>query len=175
MKLLSYKLLLVFIYLLSTVFSFSNEINIKNLVVHKENKKLENVIFTDEDNNIINLNDFKGQLIILNFWATWCAPCREEMPSLDRLQTLEGFKNLKILPINVGQEKIQKSKDFFSSLKIKNLDLYFDNSVRLAKIFSLRGLPTTVIINSNGEEFARIVGSIDFNDKEFLKWLRKYN
>jgi len=175
MKLLSYKLLLVFIYLLSTVFSFSNEINIKNLVVHKENKKLENVIFTDEDNNIINLNDFKGQLIILNFWATWCAPCREEMPSLDRLQTLESFKNLKILPINVGQEKIQKSKDFFSSLKIKNLDLYFDNSVRLAKIFSLRGLPTTVIINSNGEEFARIVGSIDFNDKEFLKWLRKYN
>ena len=175
MKLLSYKLLLVFIYLLSTVFSFSNEINIKNLVVHKENKKLENVIFTDEDNNIINLNDFKGQLIILNFWATWCAPCREEMPSLDRLQTLEGFKNLKILPINVGQEKIQKSKDFFFSLKIKNLDLYFDNSVRLAKIFSLRGLPTTVIINSNGEEFARIVGSIDFNDKEFLKWLRKYN
>ena len=175
MKLLSYKFLFVFIYLLSTVFSFSNEINIKNLVVHKENKKLENVIFTDEDNNIINLNDFKGQLIILNFWATWCAPCREEMPSLDKLQTLESFENLKILPINIGQEKIQKSKDFFSSLKIKNLDLYFDNSVRLAKIFSLRGLPTTVIINSNGEEFARIVGSIDFNDKEFLKWLRKYN
>ena len=59
MKLLSYKFLFVFIYLLSTVFSFSNEINIKNLVVHKENKKLENVIFTDEDNNVINLNDFK--------------------------------------------------------------------------------------------------------------------
>ena len=175
MKLLSYKFLFVFIYLLSTVFSFSNEINIKNLVVHKENKKLENVIFTDEDNNVINLNDFKGKLIILNFWATWCAPCREEMPSLDKLQTLESFENLKILPINIGQEKIQKSKDFFSKLNIKNLDLYFDDSVRLAKIFSLRGLPTTVIINSNGEEFARIVGSIDFNDKEFLKWLSKYN
>ena len=175
MKLLSYKFFLVVIYLISTVISFSDEPNIKNLVIHKQNKKLKNITFLDLDNKLINLNEFTGQLVIINFWATWCAPCKEEMPSLDNLKNLKAFENLKILPINVGQEDIQKSKIFFDDLKIKNLELYFDNSIKLAKTFSLRGLPTTVIINKEGDEFARIIGSIDFGDENFIKWLSKFN
>ena len=175
MKLLSYKFFLVVIYLISTVISFSDEPNIKNLVIHKQNKKLKNITFLDVDNKPINLNEFTGQLVIINFWATWCAPCKEEMPSLDNLKNLKAFENLKILPINVGQEDIQKSKIFFDDLKIKNLELYFDNSIKLAKTFTLRGLPTTVIINKEGDEFARIIGSIDFSDENFIKWLSKFN
>ena len=175
MKLLSYKFFLVVIYLISTVISFSDEPNIKNLVIHKQNKKLKNITFLDVDNKPINLNEFTGQLVIINFWATWCAPCKEEMPSLDNLKNLKAFENLKILPINVGQEDIQKSKFFFDDLKIKNLELYFDNSIKLAKTFTLRGLPTSVIINKEGEEFARIIGSIDFGDENFIKWLSKFN
>ena len=175
MKLLSYKFFLVVIYLISTVISFSDEPNIKNLVIHKQNKKLKNINFLDVDNKPINLNEFTGQLVIINFWATWCAPCKEEMPSLDNLKNLKAFENLKILPINVGQEDIQKSKIFFDDLKIKNLELYFDNSIKLAKTFTLRGLPTTVIINKEGDEFARIIGSIDFGDENFIKWLSKFN
>ena len=175
MKLLSYKFFLVVIYLISTVISFSDEPNIKNLVIHKQNKKLKNITFLDLDNKLINLNEFTGQLVIINFWATWCAPCKEEMPSLDNLKNLKAFENLKILPINVGQEDIQKSKIFFDDLKIKNLELYFDNSIKLAKTFTLRGLPTSVIINKEGDEFARIIGSIDFGDENFIKWLSKFN
>tara|TARA_E500000081_G_scaffold147836_1_gene172554 strand:- start:88 stop:615 length:528 start_codon:yes stop_codon:yes gene_type:complete len=175
MKLLSYKFFLVVIYLISTVISFSDEPNIKNLVIHKQNKKLKNITFLDVDNKLINLNEFTGQLVIINFWATWCAPCKEEMPSLDNLKNLKAFENLKILPINVGQEDIQKSKIFFDDLKIKNLELYFDNSIKLAKTFTLRGLPTSVIINKEGEEFARIIGSINFGDENFIKWLSKFN
>ena len=175
MKLLSYKFFLVVIYLISTVISFSDEPNIKNLVIHKQNKKLKNITLLDLDNKLINLNEFTGQLVIINFWATWCAPCKEEMPSLDNLKNLKAFENLKILPINVGQEDIQKSKIFFDDLKIKNLELYFDNSIKLAKTFTLRGLPTSVIINKEGEEFARIIGSIDFGDENFIKWLSKFN
>ena len=175
MKLLSYKFFLVVIYLISTVISFSDEPNIKNLVIHKQNKKLKNITFLDVDNKPINLNEFTGQLVIINFWATWCAPCKEEMPSLDNLKNLKAFENLKILPINVGQEDIQKSKIFFDDLKIKNLELYFDNSIKLAKTFTLRGLPTSVIINKEGEEFARALGDIDFSDKNFLEWIEKYN
>ena len=85
MKLLSYKFFLVVIYLISTVISFSDEPNIKNLVIHKQNKKLKNVTFLDVDNKLINLNEFTGQLVIINFWATWCAPCKREMPSLEKL------------------------------------------------------------------------------------------
>ena len=175
MKLLSYKFFLVVIYLISTVISFSDEPNIKNLVIFKQNKKLKNITFLDVDNKLINLNEFTGQLVIINFWATWCAPCKEEMPSLDNLKNLKAFENLKILPINVGQEDIQKSKIFFDDLKIKNLELYFDNSIKLAKTFTLRGLPTSVIINKEGKEFARIIGSIDFGDENFVKWLSKFN
>ena len=175
MKLLSYKFFLVVIYLISTVISFSDEPNIKNLVIHKQNKKLKNITFLDVDKKLINLNEFTGQLVIINFWATWCAPCKEEMPSLDNLKNLKAFENLKILPINVGQEDIQKSKIFFDDLKIKNLELYFDNSIKLAKTFTLRGLPTSVLINKEGDEFARIIGSIDFGDENFIKWLSKFN
>ena len=92
-----------------------------------------------------------------------------------KLQNLKILNNLKVIPINVGQEKIEKSVDFFSELNIKNLELYFDNTIKLAKTFSLRGLPTTIIVNKEGEEFARIVGSIDFKEKNFVEWLASYN
>ncbi len=97
------------------------------------------------------------------------------MPYLDTLQSINKLENLKIFPINVGKEKIEKAEKFFLELKIKNLDIYFDDTVKLANLFSLRGIPTSVIINKNGEEFARIMGVIDFTDKKFVEWLSKYN
>ena len=72
MKLLSYKFFLVLIYLISTVISFADETDIKNLLILKQNKKLENVTFTDVNDKIINLKDFKNKLVVINFWATWC-------------------------------------------------------------------------------------------------------
>ena len=176
MKLLTHKFLLVIFYLLSTVISYSTEQpNFKNLIVYSEAKKLKNIEFKNNFNEIIKLNDYKGKLVILNFWATWCTPCREEMPNLDTLQSNNKLENLKIFPINVGKEKIEKAEKFFLELKIKNLDIYFDDTVKLANLFSLRGIPTSVIINKNGEEFARIMGSLNFTDKKFVEWLKKYN
>ena len=103
------------------------------------------------------LNDFKDKLLIINFWATWCAPCREEMPSLDKLSSEKNFNNLEILPINVGSEKISKSKIFFEEVGIKNLKIYHDIDMKLPNKLLLRGLPTTLLINKKGEEFARIL------------------
>ena len=68
-----------------------------------------------------------------------------------------------------------KSEFFFKELDIKNLNIYFDAPITLAKKFSLRGVPTTILFNKKGEEFARIIGSIDFNDEEFINWLKSYN
>ena len=176
MKLLTHKFLLVIFYLLSTVISYSAEQpNFKNLIVYSQTKKLKNIEFKNNFNEIIKLNDYKGKLVILNFWATWCAPCREEMPYLDTLQSINKLENLKIFPINVGKEKIEKVEKFFLELKIKNLDIYFDDSVKLANLFSLRGIPTTIILNKKGEEFARIIGAIDFNDQVFIDWIKKYD
>ena len=170
------KLLIIFIYLITTNFSYALEkSNIKNLVLIKNPKIYEDVIFKNINQKDVNLYDFKGKLLILNFWATWCAPCREEMPSLDDLQLNSNFSNLKIFPINIGQEDATKSESFFKELNINNLNIYFDATITLAKKFSLRGVPTTILFNKEGKEFARIIGSIDFNDEEFIDWLKRYD
>ena len=176
MKLLTLKFILVFIYLISSSSSYAiQELNLKNLVVHKNPKKLEKINFKNINNEIINLNSFENSLIIINFWATWCAPCIEEMPSLNRLQINPNFKNLQIIPINIGRDSVEKSKNFYKKLNINNLKIYFDKDVELANKFLLRGLPTTVFINKKGEEFARVIGFINFDDKNIIKWLQQYD
>ena len=170
------KLLIIFIYLITINFSHAFEKPyLKNLILIKNPKLYEDVIFMNIKQKNVNLDDFKGKLIILNFWATWCAPCKEEMPSLDELQSNIELNNLKIFPINIGQEDISKSELFFKELNIKNLDIYIDAPITLAKKFSLRGVPTTIIFNKEGKEFARIIGSIDFKDEKFINWLKYYN
>ena len=170
------KLLIIFIYLITINFSQAVEKpEVKNLVLIKNPKVYKDVIFMDRNQKNVNLDDFKGKLVILNFWATWCAPCKEEMPSLDDLQSNTKLNNLKIFPINIGQEDISKSASFFKELNIKNLNIYIDAPVTLAKKLSLRGVPTTILFNKQGKEFARIIGSIDFNDEEFINWLKDYN
>ena len=168
------RFLIIFIFLFSR--ALANEIpDIKNIIISKELKKYENLRFLDDKSNELKISDFEGKLILLNFWATWCGPCKEEMPSLDLLQKNKDLDNLKIFPINIGQDSFEKANSFFNDLQVKNLNLYFDSSITLAKKFSLRGIPTSILINKNGFEFARIVGSIDFKDEEFIKWLSKYN
>ena len=168
------RLLILLIFLMSN--SFANEASdIKNLVILKEFKKYDSLTFLNAQKDQLNLDDYKGNLILLNFWATWCLPCKEEMPSLDLLHQNKDLDNLKIFPINVGQENLEKTSIFFKDLKIENLKIYYDSPVTLAKKLGLRGIPTTILINEDGFEFARIIGSINFNDKEFIEWLKKYN
>ena len=176
MKLLTLKFILIFIYLISSSSSYAiQQPNLKNLVVHKDPKKLEKINFKNINNEIINLKKFENSLVIINFWATWCAPCLEEMPSLDRLQANPSFKNLQIVPINVGRDNVEKSKNFFKKLNINNLGIYFDKDMELANKFLLRGLPTTVFINKKGEEFARVIGFINFDNKKIIEWFKKYD
>ena len=168
------RILIILIFLLSN--SYADEItDFKNLIIKKEQKKYEDLSFLDVDKKQVNLDDYRGKLVLLNFWASWCAPCKEEMPSLDSLQSNKNLNNLQIFPINVGQDNEKKAKDFFEELDIKTLNIYFDTTITLAKKFQLRGIPTTILISKDGYEFARIIGSIDFENQKFIKWLSKYN
>jgi thiol-disulfide isomerase/thioredoxin len=170
------KFLILFIYLITTTYGYAIEKpDIENIVINKNPKTYEEIVFKDSKEKDIDLADYKGKLVILNFWATWCAPCREEMPSLDLLQSDSRFNNLKIFPINIGQEDLLKSEIFFRELKIKNLNIYFDSTINLTKKFALRGIPTTILFNKEGKEFGRIIGSIDFSDQKFIEWLSFYN
>ena len=168
------RFLIIFIFLMSNLHA-DEALGIKNLIINKDLKKYESLTFLDDKNNQLNMNEFQGNLVLLNFWATWCAPCKEEMPSLDLLITNKNLYNLKIFPINVGQDNIKNALIFFEDLRIKNLEIYFDSPITLAKTFGLRGIPTSILFNKEGEEFARIIGSINFQDKKFIEWLSGYN
>ena len=161
------RFLIIFLFLLTN--SFANEVpDIKNLIINKEYKKYDSLTFLDTKNQKLNLDSYKGNLIILNFWATWCAPCKEEMPSLDKLQAKDGIL---IFPINMEEKNLNNTDKFYKDLNIRNLKIYFDDGLKLVKIFALRGVPTTVILNKNKEMIARISGSIDFKDEKFIYWL----
>ena len=168
------RFLIIFIFLTTNV--FANDVSeIKNIVIHKDPKIYDNVVFLDKEDKKINISEFNGNLILLNFWATWCEPCKEEMPSLDRLQINKDLNNLKVFVINISKESIKKIDNFFKDLNIINLEPYFDAPITLAKTFGLRGVPTSILIDKNGKEFARIIGSIDFDDENFIDWLKAYN
>ena len=168
------RFLIIFIFLITNV--LAEELpDIKNIVIHKVPKTHDNVIFLDNKDQKININQYRGNLLILNFWATWCEPCKEEMPSLDNLQVNAELDKIKIFAINIGKENLKKVNKFFKDFNIKNFEPYFDPPTTLAKIFSLRGVPTSILINKEGKEFARIIGSIDFEDKNFVSWIKKYN
>ena len=156
--------------------SLTNEsVPFNNIAQHESPKPISPVVFEDFYGNRLNLKDYSGRLIIVNFWATWCEPCKKEMPSLDSLSQNENFENLTIFPVNIENLNYEKTKKFFSNLKIKKLEIFFDPNLNFVKELKLRGVPTTVLINKKGNEFARIIGSINFKDKKFSKWLLKYD
>ena len=170
--------LLIFFFCFSIFSSISqtNEnVPLNNIVINEIPKPISSLIFEDFSGNEINLNQYNGKLVIINFWATWCAPCKKEMPSLDKLYQAENFKNLQVFAVNMEQPNPLKTKKFFTDLNIKKLEIFFDNNLNFVKEFKLRGVPTTVLINKKGEEFARIVGEVNFLDKKFLKWLSNYD
>ena len=168
------RILILYIFLLANAVATEN-VPSKNIVINDELKVYDNLYFFDQENKRINLDEFKGKFVLLNFWAVWCAPCKEEMPSLDKLKVNKKLNNIEIFPINVGNDSIEKSKEFFKDLNIKNLKAYFDPKINLARELSLRGVPTSVLVNKNGEEFARIIGIVDFEDPSIVDWLSKYN
>jgi thiol-disulfide isomerase/thioredoxin len=150
----------------------SESIYSKNIVVHKEPLDIKELKFKDFNFNDVDLTNKKGNIMILNFWATWCVPCKKEMPSLAKLS--KKYPEITIYPINLEKPNKEKTRNFFESLDIKNLKIYFDPEFNLVKSFNMRGVPTSILIDKEGKEFARIIGEINFLDKSFINFLKKY-
>ena len=167
MKLINY--LIIFNILFINLAISKEKPPFKNILVLDKPKTYKEIIFQDRDGNKLDLNQINGdEIYILNFWATWCAPCKDEMPSLDKLHGKEGIF---VYPINMEEKNLNNTDKFYKDLNIKNLNVYFDEGLKLVKVFVLRGVPTTIILNKNKEMVARISGSIDFEDEKFISWL----
>ena len=164
------KKLIYFIFFVLLSFKLNAKTNppFSNIIEHDQPKNYKEIIFEDFEGNTINLKEYKSKIYILNFWATWCAPCKKEMPSLDKLHKND---NIEVFAINVEEKNKNKTKKFFKDLDIKNLSIYFDTELELTKSLSLRGLPTSIILNQDKKEVARIIGEVDFNDFNLLNWL----
>ena len=170
MNILKFLILLVFF-----KFNFliaAEPLPFNNIVLHKNPLQVSQVKFKDFYLKDIEVNKNDGKIKVINFWATWCEPCRKEMPSLDNFSNLS--KDILIYPVNLEKINQKTTMKFYNDLNIKNLNIFFDPEFKLAKQFKLRGVPTTVFINQKGQEFARVLGDINFDDKNFIKWLNTY-
>ena len=144
----------------------------KNIVLHKEPLEIKELKFKDFNLNDVDLTGKKGNIMILNFWATWCVPCKKEMPSLEKLS--KEYPEIMIYPVNLEKPNQDKTLKFFDDLKISKLNIYFDPNFSLVKLFNMRGVPTSILIDKNGQEFGRVIGEVDFFDKSFISLLKKY-
>ena len=144
----------------------------KNIVIHEKPLIIKELKFKDFNLQDVDLTNKKGNIMIINFWASWCLPCKREMPSLAKLA--QKYPDIKVYAINMEKPNKLRAGDFFKSLGITSLDIYFDPDFKLVKTFKMRGLPTSILIDKDGREFGRVVGEVDFNSEEFIQLLKKY-
>lgn len=130
-----------------------------------------NIEFQDEHNIIHNLSDYKGKVVLLNFWATWCEPCIHEMPALGKLAKFMADKNVSVLPISIDAKGASIVQEFYKKQKITNLPIYTDAKWDAFKAYKLQALPTTLIIDKRGQVVAKIMGEIDWNSQENKDYL----
>jgi thiol-disulfide isomerase/thioredoxin len=162
----------IFVIFFFTQQLLSDVVYSKNIVIHKEPIEIKELKFQDFNLNEVDLTEKKGNIMILNFWATWCAPCKKEMPSLEELS--KKYPEILIYPINLEKPNQVKAKKFFSDLEISKLNIYFDPEFSLVKLFNMRGVPTSILINKDGKEFGRVIGEVNFFDKSFINLMKKY-
>tara|TARA_Y100000590_G_scaffold278892_1_gene313136 strand:+ start:5524 stop:6066 length:543 start_codon:yes stop_codon:yes gene_type:complete len=175
-KIINFFIFLFCFIIFSSISQTNEDVPLNNIIISEIPKPISSIIFEDFSGNKINLEDYEGKLVIINFWATWCAPCRKEMPSLNALNGNENFKNLEVLAINMDQpNNREKIENFFKELNIDKLKIFFDNDLNFVKEFKLKGMPTTILVNKKGEEFARILGGANFENEKFTNWLLKYD
>lgn len=120
-------------------------------------------VFSDLDGGEYRLSDFKGKVLLVNFWATWCAPCREEMPSLQALQQQVDDENFKVLTIAAGRNAPEGIRKFFEEEGITDLPTMTDPRMGLARSMGVVGLPVSVVIDAEGREVARVPGEADWS------------
>ncbi|SMY06811.1 TlpA family protein disulfide reductase [Flavimaricola marinus] len=140
--------------------------DMRKLIVHSELARGSDVEFTGEDGSTMTMADYEGKWVVLNFWATWCAPCRVEMPHLSQLQTDFGGDDFEVVTIATGRNQPQAMQAFLDEIGVDNLPLHTDPRQALARDFGVLGLPVTVILTPDGQEFARLQGEADWSAPE---------
>lgn len=144
----------------------------KNLVVREAPKALPAITFEDARGQTRSLADFKDQVVVLNLWATWCVPCRKEMPALDRLQAALGGPQFAVVPVSIDRGGAETVAKFYAEIGVRHLAIYADPSSQIVHALGAVGLPTTLIIDRDGLEAARLVGPAEWDAPQVAEFLR---
>ena len=143
---------------------------LEDFELSKEKKNISNLTFKDHKEKEISFSDFKGKILLVNFWATWCAPCIKEMPSLDRLKEKIN-KNFDVIAISVDRDGVEKVTDFFDENKISNLEKFFDIKNSLAKEMNLYGVPTSFFVNKEGDLIGYYQGDMEWDNDTVINFI----
>jgi len=138
-------------------------------VIHKVSRKLPNFTFSDSSGRSLTLNHFRGTPVLVNVWATWCPPCKEEMASLDHLALLLANENIKIVPISIDVSGLAVVRPFYKRLGLNNLLIYVDPSKRVMDALGITGIPTTLLIGRDGREIGRMIGPAQWDTPASVK------
>jgi len=144
------------------------------LRMHASPRPLPEIAFVDGAGKPLTLADFRGRTVLLNVWATWCPPCREEMPSLDRLQKALGGPAFEVVALSIDAGGAPVVKRFYDEIGIRSLAIYVDPGMRAAGQLATPGVPTTLLIDRNGRELGRHAGPAQWDSPEALRLISSY-
>ena len=140
--------------------------------LHEEPLPLPQIAFADAAGETVTLEDWRGRVVLLNIWATWCAPCREEMPTLDRLQERLGSNRFEVVALSVDRAGVGAVRRFFDEIGIGHLAIQIDQDMSVLREFAIYGLPATLLIDPDGREIGRLVGPAEWDTPEMLSFFR---
>ncbi|WP_246812040.1 TlpA family protein disulfide reductase [Microvirga sp.] len=142
------------------------------LIVHETPRPIPELSFEDEGGRQVSLADLRGRIVVLNIWATWCSPCREEMPALDRLQAQFDRKDVEVVALSIDRKGFDPVRKFLTSVGVRHLAPYIDESGGAARNLGLVGLPGTLVIDQDGREIGRLLGAAEWDSPETVEFLK---
>jgi len=144
----------------------------KNFIMDDASRPVAAVRFDDDRGQERNLSDFRGKVVLLNIWATWCVPCRKEMPALDHIESLLGGLKFTVVTVSVDRLGIEAVDKFFGEVGVQSLPAYVDSSGSALRTLRAFGLPTSFVIDRDGREIGRITGPAEWDSPETIEFLR---
>ena len=144
----------------------------KHFVMHEAPKAVGAISFRNERGQARILADFKGRVVLLNLWATWCVPCREEMPALDRLQAALGGPDFEVVPLSIDRRGVDAVKKFYVETGVHNVGIFIDTSGQAVRALGAVGLPTTLLIDRAGRELGRITGPAEWDEPQMVELVK---
>nr|WP_280284376.1 TlpA disulfide reductase family protein [Pseudomonas sp. BN415] len=142
------------------------------MLIWPEPRPVEDVRFVDGEGKPRSLADFRGKVVLLNLWATWCAPCRQEMPTLDRLQAKLGGNDFQVVALSLDQDGVLVVRDFYREIGIQHLQIFVDEQMQAIQSLSAFGLPVTLLLDREGREISRKAGEAEWDRPEVIEYVQ---